>query len=250
MEAYDIFKQFLGIDSAPIAKSTTGDVEADLDAEIKALQQAPAAAKSSPLSSLSTNSKGLVFIAVDDSIDPIKLVLDVSRHVQEKKQSMGRFCQRLTPITHSCHARIEDITKTAELMLKESFTDNQTPTKFAVVYKSRNNSSLHRETVVGAVAGVASCGGRHGVDLTNPVLTIVVEIMTTVCGMCVVPSYTELLKFNLHRLAGLDEVKAAAAAAAAEGDDADVAATVEAPAASKDKEVSTADAEDGGDEKK
>ena len=68
--------------------------------------------------------------------------------------------------------------------------------------------------------------------------------------MCVVPSYTELLKFNLHRLAGLDEVKAAAAAAAAEGDDADVAATVEAPAASKDKEVSTADAEDGGDEKK
>ena len=50
--------------------------------------------------------------------------------------------------------------------------------QFCVIYKSRNNSSIHRDDIIALLAGIVMGAGKgHTVDLNNPDLAICVEII-------------------------------------------------------------------------
>lgn len=46
---------------------------------------------------------------------------------------------------------------------------------------------------------------EHKVNLTNPNLTIIVEVMKSVCGIAVVRDYFRFSKYNLHTICGIDK---------------------------------------------
>ena len=59
--------------------------------------------------------------------------------------------------------------------------------QFAVVYKARNNTDVSREDIIKTLASLVTQNGDylHTVDLSNPDLTIVVEIIKVHVCMCI-----------------------------------------------------------------
>ena len=130
MEAYDILKQVLdilpyfnhlhlqfvqylpkSIGATDIPSLIPGNIEAELDAELALLKAKPGAAgeQKRDLQSCLTNTKGLIFIAMVEGLDPVEIVHRLLSEVLLTKDFKGRFCQRLTPITHTCSATLEAI---------------------------------------------------------------------------------------------------------------------------------------------
>ena len=124
MEAYDILKQVLdmlpyfnhlhvqfvqylpkSIGATDIPSLIPGNIEAELDAELALLKAKPGAAgeQKRDLQSCLTNTKGLIFIAMVEGLDPVEIVHRLLSEVLLTKDFKGRFCQRLTPITHTRH---------------------------------------------------------------------------------------------------------------------------------------------------
>ncbi|KAL0437189.1 UNVERIFIED_CONTAM: hypothetical protein Sradi_0426800 [Sesamum radiatum] len=73
-----------------------------------------------------------------------------------------------------------------------------TKKQFAVLYDARANTGIDRTKVIDAVA--KSVPSLHKVDLANPDINIVVQIVKTVCLIGVVEKYKELAKYNIRQL--------------------------------------------------
>ncbi|ESQ41211.1 hypothetical protein EUTSA_v10013724mg [Eutrema salsugineum] len=128
---------------------------------------------------------------------------DIAQHAMTSaaatKKHMSRFILRLVPIEVSCYPSEEEISRAIKPLVEQYFpieTDN--PRKFAVLYGARANTGLDRMKIINTVA--KSIPAPHKVDLSNPEMSIVVEIVKTVCLIGVVEKYKELAKYNLRQL--------------------------------------------------
>ncbi|XP_014662515.1 PREDICTED: THUMP domain-containing protein 1-like [Priapulus caudatus] len=74
---------------------------------------------------------------------------------------------------------------------------------FGVVFRSRYNHTLRRDDVVRSLAEVvAEKNAAHRVDLANPQLAVVVEVVANVCCLSVLTDYARFRKYNLSELYG------------------------------------------------
>ncbi|KAL1199129.1 hypothetical protein V5N11_014626 [Cardamine amara subsp. amara] len=145
---------------------------------------------------------GLVFIQMkrrDGDPSPKDIAQHAMTSAAATKKHMSRFILRLVPIEVSCYPSEEEISRAIKPLVEQYFpiaTDN--PRKFAVLYQARANTGLARMKIINAVA--KSIPAPHKVDLSNPEMSIVVEIVKTVCLIGVVEKYKELAKYNLRQL--------------------------------------------------
>ncbi|KAG2334223.1 hypothetical protein Bca52824_005403 [Brassica carinata] len=102
-----------------------------------------------------------------------------------------RFILRLVPVEVSCYPSEEEISRAIKPLVEQYFP-------FAVLYGSRANTGVDRMKIINTVA--KSIPAPHKVDLSNPEMSIVVEIVKTVCLIGVVEKYKELAKYNLRQL--------------------------------------------------
>ncbi|WRX31818.1 THUMP domain - like 2 [Theobroma cacao] len=128
---------------------------------------------------------------------------DIAQHMMTSAAStrkhMSRFILRVLPVEVACYASEEEITRAIKPLIAQYFpVETQNPWKFAVLYEARANSGIDRMKIINSVA--KSIPAPHKVDLSNPDMTIVVEIIKTVCLIGVVEKYKELAKFNLRQL--------------------------------------------------
>ncbi|CAI8001680.1 THUMP domain-containing protein 1, partial [Geodia barretti] len=82
--------------------------------------------------------------------------------------------------------------------------------QFAVVYKARNNQDVNREEIIKTLASLVTMNGDypHRVDLLNPDLTIVVEIVKGNFCVSVVKDFNKLKRYNIQSIVGLSGDKA------------------------------------------
>ncbi|KFK25514.1 hypothetical protein AALP_AA8G124600 [Arabis alpina] len=145
---------------------------------------------------------GLAFIQMkrrDGDPSPKDIVQHAMTSAAATKKHMSRFILRLVPIEASCYPSEEEISRAIKPLVEQYFpieTDN--PQKFAVLYSARANTGLDRMKIINTVA--KSIPAPHKVDLSNPEMSIVVEIVKTVCLIGVVEKYKELAKYNLKQL--------------------------------------------------
>jgi tRNA acetyltransferase TAN1 len=71
--------------------------------------------------------------------------------------------------------------------------------QYALVPKIRNNSKLDRTEVIEKVAALV--GPKHKVDLKNPEVCVLVQVVNTIVGVSVIRDYYELKQFSLDALA-------------------------------------------------
>ncbi|XP_033137902.1 THUMP domain-containing protein 1 [Brassica rapa] len=145
---------------------------------------------------------GIVFIQMkrrEGDPSPKDIVQHAMTSAAATKKHMSRFILRILPIEVACYPSEEEISRAIKPLVEQYFpveTDN--PRKFAVLYGARANTGLDRMKIINTVA--KSIPAPHKVDLNNPEMSIVVEIVKTVCLIGVVEKYKELAKYNLRQL--------------------------------------------------
>jgi tRNA acetyltransferase TAN1 len=85
-----------------------------------------------------------------------------------------KFCQRLLPMQMVCYANFTELMQCMKEYLKE-FVDDDTNASYAIVFESRLNSSLDRQTVTHAIADMV--GRRWRVDLKHPDKVILIQVL-------------------------------------------------------------------------
>ncbi|XP_058943579.2 THUMP domain-containing protein 1-like [Pocillopora verrucosa] len=188
-------------DNDSVNESDSEDIEDALAKEVKQLQETKTEKR---FQAVLTGAVNVIFIKTNlpDSKDPTDLVHTVLNDMLEKGCKKTRHCQRFLPISGSCHANKEEMKKLAEQLFQSSFfAEDVKPSTFSVMYKSRNNSSIHRDDTISALASIVMNAGKgHTVNLNNPDLAICVEIMKNVCCMSVVKDFMKLRKYNIHEV--------------------------------------------------
>ncbi|KAK6144072.1 hypothetical protein DH2020_020892 [Rehmannia glutinosa] len=151
---------------------------------------------------LDTGCNGVVFIQMrkkDGDPSPKDIVQHMMTSLASTKKHVSRFLLRVLPVEASCYTSEEEIKRAIKPLIDEHFpVETLVPRKFAVLYDARANTGVDRMKVIDAVAKCVP--SSHKVDLANPDINIVVQIVKTVCLIGVVEKYKELAKYNLRQL--------------------------------------------------
>lgn len=145
-----------------------------------------------------SGAKNILFIrsTVDD---PVKIAYSIIRHIAETKEQKTRFLLRLIPVEKTCKANLHDIKENIDVLVEKYFNDESKT--FSVVYNHRNNNSLNRDEVIKEIAAIVDSKNKtHSVNLKQPQLAIIVEVIRGMCLLSVVPDYIKFKKYNLHQL--------------------------------------------------
>ncbi|XP_030635461.1 THUMP domain-containing protein 1 [Chanos chanos] len=149
---------------------------------------------------LDSGAANVVFIRTQN-IDPAELVHQILEDLYQTKKRKSRLILRMLPVSGTCKAFPEDMEKYLGSFLEPWFkTPNHA--SYQIAFKARNSSHNKREDVIKALAGlVGRLNPENKVDLTEPELTIIIEVIKTVCCVSVVRHYTLFRKYNLQEVA-------------------------------------------------
>ncbi|KAF8115955.1 hypothetical protein N665_0025s0390 [Sinapis alba] len=186
------------VEEAKVNGNAEKSIDKLIDAELKELGDK----SKRRFMKLDPGCNGIVFIQMkrrDGDPSPKDIVQHAMTSAAATKKHMSRFILRILPIEVACYPSEEEISRAIKPLVEQYFpveTDN--PRKFAVLYGARANTGLDRMKIINTVA--KSIPAPHKVDLNNPEMSIVVEIVKTVCLIGVVETYKELAKYNLRQL--------------------------------------------------
>ncbi|OKL60602.1 hypothetical protein UA08_04043 [Talaromyces atroroseus] len=181
------------------------DIEAQIRKEVEGLKPKSSAPRLFQKIT-GTNIPCMVFVRVDKSIDPVKLVHDLCVEARTNPhQRKSRWIRRMTPISQIRKTLSVDLYEFAKEVLQPHFHADDVSKKYAIRPTIRNNDSFNRDIIIRTVA--AAVGQNHRVDLKNYDHMILVDIAQSnqatqsTIGMSVVGSdYDELKRFNLSEI--------------------------------------------------
>lgn len=133
----------------------------------------------------------------------------VMDHILQTQEQCTKRLLRLLPVQATCRAFQEDIEKAAKVLAEEFFQKDDSGDgggggkSFYVAFKCRNNSSVKRESVTGALVKVLQDAHPDNIpDMVEPDVVLSVEVVKGVCCLSILPGYlTKYAKYNLLTLA-------------------------------------------------
>lgn len=171
------------------------DIEDELKSELDDLKSDNV--KKQKFQKLETGAHGNMFLKINDkSIDPVTLGTTIIEDLYNTKQQKTIHLLRLIPVEITCKAYLDDIGKAFEPLLFKHFSGE--PTSYCIVFNKRNNNNLNRMEVIEFIALlIKEKNFFHSVNLSQAALTIVVEVIKSVCCLSVLPHYQKYKKYNL-----------------------------------------------------
>lgn len=144
----------------------------------------------------------LVFVKVRKPAEPAALVQHICQQAYESKQKNTRFTQKLTPISYSVSASMDELKKLAAKVLAPHFhkEEGQKPLSFAVQVTRRNFNTLEKDDIIKTIANSVGRDHGHRVDLKQFDLFIMVECYKNNIGMSVMENFQKYEKFNLQQI--------------------------------------------------
>ncbi|CCF60344.1 hypothetical protein KAFR_0J02800 [Kazachstania africana CBS 2517] len=154
------------------------------------------------------NCECVIFCKTKRPIDPEHLVAKIMEESADpsNKVKRTRYINKLTPITYSCSASMEQITKLIEKVVLPRFHEQKDPKalKFAVEINRRNFSTIPKMDIINQVVKMITKGGEypHKVDLKEYDFLVIVECFKNNVGMSVVNSdyVKKYRKYNLQQI--------------------------------------------------
>ncbi|XP_015249495.1 PREDICTED: THUMP domain-containing protein 1 [Cyprinodon variegatus] len=191
--------------------SSSEEEEAEEDIEV-ALKKEVAQLKSSGgkqerrFQALESGANNVIFIKTLN-LEPDKLVHHILSDLHTTKKKKSRVILRMLPVTGTCKAFQEDMLKYLTTFLEPWFKTPNSAT-YQIAFKARNSSHNKREEIIKSIAGlVGKLNPKNKVDLTNPELTIIVEVIKAVCCVSVARDYTLFRKYNVQEVVKEDAPK-------------------------------------------
>ncbi|KAI9016495.1 hypothetical protein CLU79DRAFT_762876 [Phycomyces nitens] len=210
-ELTDVFHQYaetLYPPEDPESDQDDQDIEATIARELAALKKQSSSGGKKRFANIATGTICLAFIKTADPVDPCAFVHHILTDMNKTQVKKTRYSSRLLPVQNTCHSNLADIEQLAAKLIQPKFHVPNAegviePRTFAVVARIRNCTKLDRMQVTMKLAGIV--GQPHVVDLTNPELTIIVEVIQNVCMMSIVEDFYQLKKYNIESLLGVNE---------------------------------------------
>jgi len=125
----------------------------------------------------------------------------------------SRFSARLLPLTRTCFSDSEDLKTLAPPILAKGFEQVSPSASYAVVLQRRvgDNARMDRDTVIKAIASLVP--SSHTVDLVNPDVVILIEVIGRTTGISVINDWIGLQKYSIRAIQSLTAPKLAASTA-------------------------------------
>lgn len=194
----------------------------EVDAELRELRNP----QLRPFSQIDGGLHGAVFMRVHvPGVNLENLVEMALREARASGTSGARRCFRIIPVHTTCYAKLEDVTQAAISVVQKHFPpaisdddgdgdadadagdksgddDKKKKTTYAIIFRSRSNSGAHRDQYIPAIASaIEREEPLYKVNLTNPNVTLLVEIVKTICYIGTFRHYYQLARMNLQEAA-------------------------------------------------
>ncbi|XP_026214900.1 THUMP domain-containing protein 1 [Anabas testudineus] len=183
--------------------------EEDIDVALKkevAQLQASGAKQERRFQALDSGANNVIFIKTNN-LEPDKLVHHILSDLYTTKKKKSRVILRMLPVTGTCRAFQDDMVKYLTTFLEPWFKTPNCAT-YQIAFKARNSSHNKRDEIIKSIAGlVGKLNPKNKVDLTNPELTIIVEVIKAVCCISVIKDYTLYRKYNVQEVVKEDTPK-------------------------------------------
>ncbi|XP_070837201.1 THUMP domain-containing protein 1 [Chaetodon trifascialis] len=181
------------------------DVEEALKKEVAQLQ-ASGAKQERRFQALESGANNVIFIKTQN-LESDKLVHHILSDLHTSKKKKSRVILRMLPVTGTCKAFQDDMVKYLTTFLEPWFKTPNCAT-YQIAFKARNSSHNKRDEIIKSIAGlVGKLNPKNKVDLTNPELTVIVEVIKAVCCLSVVKDYTLYRKYNVQEVVKEDTPK-------------------------------------------
>lgn len=185
-------------------KSSDLSVEDQIKKELEELKNKKDGDKKSAsdlLHAMDLGCECLVFIKMKKPIQPADFIHRICEEAYTSKEKNTRFTQKLTPVSYSVSASMEELKKLAQTVLKPHFhQEKQEPIKFAIQVTRRNFNTLEKDDIIKTVANAVGHDHGHKVDLKQYDKLILIECYKNNIGMSVVSDYLKFEKFNLQQI--------------------------------------------------
>lgn len=185
-----------------VADGAEEEEEEDVDTALKkevAQIKASSGKQERRFQALESGANNVIFIRTQN-LESDKLVHHILSDLHTTKKKKSRVILRMLPVTGTCKAFQEDMLKFLTTFLEPWFKTPNSAT-YQIAFKARNSSHNKREEIIKSVAGlVGKLNPKNKVDLTNPELTIIVEVIKAVCCISVVRQYTLYRKYNVQEV--------------------------------------------------
>lgn len=174
------------------------DVAEALKKEVSQLQ-ASATKQKRRFQAFDSGANNVIFIRTLN-LESDKLVHHILSDLYTTKKKKSRVILRMLPVTGTCKAFQDDMVKYLTTYLEPWFKTPNCAT-YQIAFKARNSSHNKRDEIIKSIAGlVGKMNPKNKVDLTNPELTIIVEVIRAVCCISVVKDYTLFRKYNVQEV--------------------------------------------------
>lgn len=131
--------------------------------------------------------------------DVIELAVKIFTEIGETKKSRTKNVLRFIPVEVVCKANVPDIVNAAGKLFDKHLLKE--PKTFAIMFNHRLNNQVSRDSVIKELAAlVSSKNVNNKVDLKNPQVTIMVEVLKGFCCLSCLPDYHKFRKYNLVEL--------------------------------------------------
>ncbi|KAG7222565.1 hypothetical protein INR49_016162 [Caranx melampygus] len=181
------------------------DVDVALKKEVAQLQ-ASGTKPERRFQALDSGANNVIFIRTQN-LESDKLVHHILSDLHTTKKKKSRVILRMLPVTGTCKAFQDDMVKYLTTFLEPWFKTPNCAT-YQIAFKARNSSHNKRDEIIKSIAGlVGKLNPKNKVDLTNPELTIIVEVIKAVCCISVVKDYTLYRKYNVQEVVKEDAPK-------------------------------------------
>ncbi|XP_054459916.1 THUMP domain-containing protein 1 [Anoplopoma fimbria] len=191
------------------SSSEEEEAEEDVDVALKkevAQLKASGAKQERRFQALDSGANNVIFIKTKN-LESDKLVHHILSDLHTTKKKKSRVILRMLPVTGTCKAFQEDMVKYLTTFLEPWFKTPNCGT-YQIAFKARNSSHNKRDEVIKSIAGlVGKLNPKNKVDLTNPELTIIVEVIKAVCCLSVVKDYALYRKYNVQEVVKEDTPK-------------------------------------------
>ncbi|XP_053532309.1 THUMP domain-containing protein 1 [Ictalurus punctatus] len=183
----------------PNDSSSEDDVEEALQKEVKQFHSTTEN-RQRRFTALESGANNVLFIRTH-SIDPGQLVHSILQDLYSTRRLKSRVILRMLPVCGSCRAFPEDMLKFLSSFLQPWFL-SPNHASYQICFKSRNNSHSKRDDVIKSIAGLVNrLNPKNKVDLTNPELSVIIEVIKSVCCVSVIRDYKRFRKYNLQEVA-------------------------------------------------
>mmetsp|Transcript_25053 Transcript_25053/g.34960 ORF Transcript_25053/g.34960 Transcript_25053/m.34960 type:complete len:180 (+) Transcript_25053:501-1040(+) len=145
---------------------------------------------------------------VDQRINVSELVTRVMRDALATRKHYTRFTHRVLPMSHTCFSKMEELMPILDEAITEFFStadelqhqNDEKEKTFAVVIKNRGakNKHMNRMDIINYI--VPKMPEGYTVNLDNPLVTVMVQIIGRVTGVCVIRDFKMLSEFNVRSL--------------------------------------------------